>query len=54
MQLIRHKLAFDKNIQIATLASNYREYFNRAAASVLRQHNIICEYKGAFDAAELL
>lgn len=54
MELIRHKLDIPRFVQIATLAYKYKEYFDKAAASVEKQHNIVCEYKDSFDAAELL
>jgi len=54
MQLIRHKLEVTEHMQIATIVYKHKEYFDRAADSVLKNHNIESEYKDMFDAAEML
>ena len=53
MQLIRHKVEIVEHIQIAMLVYKNKQYFDAAAESVLKQHNITSEYKDIFDAAEL-
>jgi len=54
MQLIRHMLEVTEHMQIATIVYKHKEYFDRAADSVLKSHNIESEYKDMFDAAEVI
>jgi len=53
MQLIRHKVEIVVRMQIAMLVFKNKQYFDAAAESVLKLHNITSEYKDIFDAAEL-
>jgi hypothetical protein len=54
MQLIRHRLEISEHIEIANLVYRNREFFDKAAASVLKHHNVASEYKDLANAAELL
>ena len=54
MQLLRHRLEVTEFIQIPMLVYKYQDYFDAAAASVLKRHNIESEYRDLCEAADLL
>ena len=54
LERIRERFEFEKGIFSGTLVFQYREYFDKAAETILNHHNVQSEYRDLCGAAQLL
>ena len=54
LERIRERFEFEKGIFSGTLVFQYREYFDKAAETILNHHNVQSEYRDLCGTAQLL